>query len=78
VQRAAEYREVVAEASAALDADAVDARRVLQRLRRQLRRIRRRDYFPPTERDEAAATVARLAEMVASFSDAGNPQAAIR
>jgi len=78
VQRAAEYREVVAEASAALDADAVDARRVLQRLRRQLRRIRRRDYFPPTERDEAAATVARLAEMVASFSDAGNTQAAIR
>jgi hypothetical protein len=33
----------------------------LARLRRELQRIRRRDYFPPPEREEAEAAVAELA-----------------
>jgi len=38
--------------------------RTLGRLRRELRRIAQRDYFPPAVRSEAVAGVARLAEMV--------------
>jgi hypothetical protein len=67
--RAAEYAEVAAEGVAALEADLPEARRVLRRLRRQLRRIRRRDYFPPPQREEATAAVERVAEQVASAEE---------
>jgi hypothetical protein len=33
------------------------------RLRRELRRVGSRDYFPPPERDEARAAVERLAAL---------------
>jgi len=36
-------------------------RRTLARLRRELHRIHRRDYFPPAEREQAEAAVAELA-----------------
>jgi hypothetical protein len=39
-------------------------RRTLGRLRRELRRIGQRDYFPPPERDMAHAVVDALAETV--------------
>jgi hypothetical protein len=37
-------------------------RRTLRRLRRELRAIRSRDYFPPPEAAEARRTVEALAE----------------
>jgi hypothetical protein len=58
--RAAEYSAVLAEAEQARAADAVTRRRVLRRLRAELRRIHRRDYFPPAERQAAVAAVAAL------------------
>jgi hypothetical protein len=57
-----EYEAVIA---AALDAEreaTVDGR-TLARLRRELQRIGRRDFFPPAERDAAHAAVRRLSEV---------------
>jgi hypothetical protein len=59
--RAAEYAAVLAEATAALGADPTTRVGVLRRLRGQLRRIGRRDYFPPPQRDTAHAAVTALA-----------------
>jgi hypothetical protein len=58
--RAAEYQAVIAQARAAAAGDAAERTRVL-RLRGELRRIARRDYFPPPERDAARAAVDALA-----------------
>ena len=58
---AAEYRDVINAASAASEAEVRSRRRTLARLRRQLHRIRRRDYFPPAEREQAEAAIADLA-----------------
>jgi hypothetical protein len=58
---AAEYDAVTAEAVAAWDADAATRRRALLRLRRELRRIAGRDFFPPPQRDTARAAVEDLA-----------------
>jgi hypothetical protein len=55
--RAAEYRAVIAEVEALASPDD----RTIQRLRRELRRINRRDYFPPPERSAAKAAVEALA-----------------
>ena len=58
---AGEYR-VVIEEVAKLRAQAPGRRRrSLSRLRRELRRIRARDYFPPPERELARQAVERLA-----------------
>jgi hypothetical protein len=56
---AGEYRRVAAEASA-LATDGVVDRRSLGRLRRELQRIGRRDFFPPAERDAAHRAVHQL------------------
>jgi hypothetical protein len=58
--RAAEYAAIVAEATAA-PADMAARQSLARRLRAELRRIARRDYFPPVERDQAVATVDALA-----------------
>jgi hypothetical protein len=58
---AAEYLELVESARAALKAESGPRKRRLAKLRRDLRRIRRRDYFPPAERDEARAAVEAVA-----------------
>ena len=58
--RAAEYRAVIQEANSVT----TPGRRTVQRLRRELRRINRRDYFPPPERDAAKAAVEALAARV--------------
>jgi hypothetical protein len=55
-----QYREVVKQARMAERVRA-PSRRTLLRLRRELGRIRRRDYFPPPERDEAHRAVEALA-----------------
>jgi hypothetical protein len=49
--RAAEYQAVAAEAAAAAGAPPSERERVVRRLRGELRRIARRDFFPPPERD---------------------------
>ncbi len=63
--RADEYRAVSAEAAAATTAAPREARRAAERLRAELRRIHRRDYFPPPERDAAHAAVNALFARVA-------------
>ena len=59
--RAAEYAAVVNQATAASDADAAGRAVALRRLRAELRRITRRDYFPPAEREQARAATEALA-----------------
>src|SRR5262245_6773611 len=61
---AASYQAVIDEV-AELQADPGSVqRRTLERLRRELRRIGQRDFFPPAERDEAVAAVAGLRQIV--------------
>jgi len=59
-----DYSAVIADATAALEELAGQRRRTLARLRRELRRIRARDYFPPTERERAERAVEELATLV--------------
>jgi Protein ChrB, N-terminal len=60
---AGEYRAVIGQARAAAAAKpGGHHRRTLARLRRELGRIRRRDYFPPPQREEARRAVQALAE----------------
>lgn len=58
---AKQYAAVVEEANASEGLAGQSSRRRLARLRRELRRIRSRDYFPPAERDAARRAVERLA-----------------
>ncbi|WP_233520184.1 Chromate resistance protein ChrB [Prauserella sp. PE36] len=58
--RAAEYRAVLTEAEQARSLREAERRRALRTLRAELRRIHRRDYFPPPERDTAQAAVDAL------------------
>lgn len=60
--RAEEYAAVAAEAHQAVEVAGPERRRVLGRLRRELRRIAKRDYFPPAERERARQAVRRLAD----------------
>jgi hypothetical protein len=59
---AEEYSRVLEEACSTSGAEPRVRRRTLARLRRELHRIRRRDYFPPPERERAEAAVEQLAE----------------
>jgi hypothetical protein len=59
--RAAEYQAVTDQARHAAGGGAAERTRALRRLRGELRRIARRDFFPPAERDAARATVDALA-----------------
>ena len=59
---AGEYAGVAAAAEAARDEPPAVRRRTLGRLRRELHRIRGRDYFPVAEREQARARVNELAE----------------
>jgi hypothetical protein len=68
--RAEEYEQVRLKAAAAVDAasvgdSSVDRVRTLRRLRKELRGIQRRDYFPPGERDRAVTAVTQLAARLA-------------
>ena len=66
---AEEYRGVAATAAVA-ERDASDGarRRAVTRLERELQRISRRDFFPPTEREEAHQAVRRLAASLAAVA----------
>jgi len=59
--RAQEYRAVRSEAEAVAGLADAERVRVARRLREELRRIRRRDFFPPAERDTAVAAVEEIA-----------------
>jgi hypothetical protein len=69
--RAIEYRDLISHATVV--ADTPGRVRVLKRLRRDLRRVQRRDYFPPSERDEAVAALNRLAAAVTDREPVGHP-----
>jgi len=60
--RSEEYRTVIDQAAAVASATDVERVRTVRRLRDELRRIHRRDYFPPSERDTARHAVETLAE----------------
>ncbi len=56
-----EYAVVIDAAVQATQSEPRVRRRTVARLRRELQRIRRRDYFPPGERERAEAAVEELA-----------------
>ncbi|MDP9399225.1 MAG: chromate resistance protein [Actinomycetota bacterium] len=59
--RAEEYATVRAQAEAARALPEGERERAVARLRAELRRVGRRDFFPPAEREAAVAAVADLA-----------------
>ena len=61
--RAAEYAAITDEATAAAHLAETARSSLARRLRAELRRIQRRDYFPPAERDMATAATAALSTM---------------
>lgn len=61
---AAQYAEVAKQARTAGRGPVSKRRRTLLRLRRELGRTRRRDYFPPAEREQAHRAVEALAQSV--------------
>jgi hypothetical protein len=61
--RAAEYVKIAGEARAATGLEEVARLAVLRRLRAELARVHRRDYFPPAERDVAGQAVDGLATL---------------
>ncbi|MBP2416091.1 Chromate resistance protein ChrB [Microlunatus capsulatus] len=63
--RAVEYRGLAEAASSALAGPAEEATRALRRLRRELQAVRRRDFFPPPEREAATQALDALARAVA-------------
>jgi hypothetical protein len=58
---AAEYRAVIDEATSAAEAEETARGRLLARMRRELRRIEERDYFPPPGRERARDAIESLA-----------------
>jgi DNA-binding transcriptional regulator PaaX len=58
--RAAEYQELLSSCRAAADADPAEQARALRRLRGEWRAIGRRDFFPPPDRELAAAALRDL------------------
>lgn len=71
--RAEEYRALIVEVDQVRSESAVEQGRALVRLRRELRRVRRRDYFPPSEQELARQAVESLSGSAQrlSFNPAG-------
>jgi hypothetical protein len=61
---AADYRTLTEQAAAAHEEPAGQRRRSLKRMRRELRRVRARDYFPPPEREQALRALDEVAALV--------------
>ena len=61
-----EYREISHQAMAATVAAPVERRRILARLRRELRRVGAREYFPTAEARIARSAVEALAKAAAA------------
>ena len=62
------YQAVIDEVAELERTPEVVQRRTIARLRRELRRIGQRDFFPPPARDKAVAAVENLAELVGASS----------
>jgi hypothetical protein len=67
--RAAEYESLRAEAYVAASHGDAERVRAVRRLRAELRRVSRRDFFPPAERDAAVAAI----ELLAASAPAAGP-----
>jgi hypothetical protein len=65
---AAEYRRLIGEASAARELETAPCRRTMLRLRRELRRMRQRDHFPPPEAEQARWTLEELSQSVEAIT----------
>lgn len=63
--RADEYRAVHEQAAHALADESARAAVTLRRLRAEMRRIERRDHFPPADRDQARGALHELAARIA-------------
>jgi hypothetical protein len=79
--RAGEYERVAGQAQAAAagasaGASPGEVARSLRRLRAELRRITRRDFFPPPQRDQARAAVDALAAHLAGAERTSTPAVA--
>jgi hypothetical protein len=61
---ASDYQTLIQEAAVAREQPLGQRRRTLARLRRELRRIRARDYFPPPERELAQRALDELVAVV--------------
>jgi hypothetical protein len=72
--RAAEYTALTQAAAVAASGSASERRRALARLSRQWREISRRDFFPPAERDVAAAVLRQLREEEAGMAAEQEPR----
>jgi len=76
---ASEYRALIQDAERARDAPVAARRRTLGRLRRELRAVRRRDFFPPPERELAVRAVEALAATLGRCrGEVGDPAPAAR
>jgi len=69
--RAAEYYALAEQCREVAGADPAERVRALRRVRGEWRAINRRDFFPPAEREMAAAALRDLAAVVAGVPDAG-------
>lgn len=74
--RATEYEAVAGQAEAAAALSTSERVRAARRLRAELHRIGRRDFFPPPQRDLARAAVDALAEPAARADESGRKEAA--
>ncbi len=61
--RSDEYRAIIVAAEQAREEPAASRRRTLDRLRREMRRVRSRDYFVAPEREQAESSLDRLAQV---------------
>jgi uncharacterized protein YdbL (DUF1318 family) len=75
-ERAAEYEAVAAQAEAAAAGGEAERVRAARRLRDELHRIERRDFFPPEQRDRARAAVDALAQPASRAGERGGTEAA--
>lgn len=76
--RVAEYRRILAEAETARTEPDASRARAVRRLRAELRKISRRDFSSPPERDQARAAVEALAAPQASVRETKTVEDATR
>jgi hypothetical protein len=72
--RVEEYRSVIAQATDSLAAEETARAATARKLRGELRRIARRDYFPPPECDQARAAVQGLLDQAVAEQEAAAEQ----
>ena len=68
--RVQEYAALIAEGREALDAPRAERTRTVRRLRAEMHRVERRDFFRPPQRDEAHQVLRQLAELASTADDA--------